>query len=294
MNISFPRFFLPLLGLFLVSCGAFATPEPLAVTVERIEFYSENINPYVKRVVDVYLPPGYAASDARYKVLYAQDGQDMGSIGLKAMLEKLYAENAIEPVVFVAIHASGERLSEYGTAGIPDYQFRGSRADLYTKMLLEELMPRINADYRTQTGPENTAVMGWSLGGLMAFDLGWNHPDVFGKIGVFSGSLWWHTDNTDLKSMLDSRVAHDMVRRDGKKDGLAFWFESGMLDETEDRDGDGVIDAVQDTRELIETLKSVGYTDADIVNVELPQGRHSPATWGSVLPDFLKWAFPLK
>ena len=92
--------------------------------------------------------------------------------------------------------------------------------------------------------------------------------------------------------MLDSRVAHTMVREGEKREGMRFWFESGFHDETDDRDGDGIIDAVQDTRELVAELRAKGYTDAEIAVVELPDGFHSQSTWASVLPDFLVWAFP--
>ena len=267
-----------------------STPLPPEVTVVRYEYYSQFFSQFMRRVVDIFLPPGYETSDARYKVLYAQDGQDMGDVRLKATLERLYAEDAIEPVIVVAIHAE-DRINQYGTAGKPDYAGRGGRADLYTRLLLEELIPYINQTYRTQTGPENTLVMGWSLGGLMAFDLAWNHPDVFGRVGVFSGSFWWHTDDTDLTAMLGSRIAHKMAREGGKREGLKFWFESGFKDEDADRDGDGIIDAVQDTRELIAELQTLGYTDADIRLLELENGYHGPGTWAEALPDFLLWAF---
>ncbi len=270
-----------------------STPKPPSVTVETYTFYSQILNKFTRRTVDIFLPPGYSESGVRYKVLYAQDGQDMKDVHLEPTLNALYAENAIQPMIVVAIHATGERLSEYGTAGIPDYQNRGMDAGLYTRMLLEEVMPYINQTYRTQTGPANTFVMGWSLGGLMAFDLAWNHPDVFGGVGVFSGSLWWHTDNTDLNSMLASRIAHKMVRDGEKRPGMRFWFESGFFDEKDDRDGDGVIDSVQDTRELVAELKEKGYTDSDLFLLEMPRGYHGPGTWGEALPEFLKWAFAL-
>jgi enterochelin esterase-like enzyme len=249
--------------------------------------------PDTPRIVDIYLPPGYDADGAeRYPVLYAQDGQDMPMVHLKSTLEALYAASAIRPIIVVAIHASGERVNEYGMAGIPDYQYRGFQADLYTRMVLEEIMPAVNDSYRTLTAPEHTAVMGWSLGGLTAFDLAWNHPDIFAQVGVFSGSFWWHTDDADLRTMLDTRVAHKMVREGEKREGMRFWFETGFKDEEDDRDKDGVIDAVQDTRELVAELKAKGYTDAEIELIELPNGFHSQSTWATVLPDFLKWAFP--
>jgi enterochelin esterase-like enzyme len=268
------------------------SPTPELVLVETLAIDSELLT-NAPRIVDVYLPPGYAADpERRYPVVYAQDGQDMDDVRLKATLEELYSQGALAPLIVIAIHATGERMSEYGTAGTPDYQYRGNHADLYTRMLFEEIMPRINENYRTLTGPENTSVMGWSLGGLMAFDLAWNHPEAFGQVGVFSGSFWWHTENEDLQTMLDSRVAHMMVREGEKRDGMRFWFETGFHDETDDRDGDGIIDAVQDTRELVAELRAKGYTDADIAVVELPDGFHSQSTWAEVLPDFLVWASP--
>ncbi len=277
------------------TCMPTATPIPPPVTVERYEFESAFLaDKYNRRKVDIFLPPGYAESEARYPVLYAQDGQDMGDVRLKSTLEQLYNEKAIQPLIVVAVHASDDRLKEYGTAGTPDYAGRGNEAGLYTAMLLKEIRPYIESTYRTQIGPANTAVMGWSLGGLMAFDLAWNHPDVFGQVGVFSGSLWWHTDDTDLQSVFGSRIAHDMVRNGEKRDGMRFWFESGLLDEKDDRDGDGVIDSVQDTRELVAELQAKGYTDADIRQLELPQGYHGPGTWANALPHFLVWAFPLR
>ncbi len=313
MDYRHQTLILTLIGLLLGACAPLAAPAPLPtetpvpaptpspspaptplpVTVVRYEFESAFLpNKYNRRIVDIFLPPGYDASDARYPVLYAQDGQDMGDVRLKATLERLYAENAIQPLIVVAVHASGERLREYGTSGMPDYAGRGDKADLYTAMLLQEIKPYIESTYRTRSGPQHTAVMGWSLGGLMAFDLAWNHPDVFGQVGVFSGSLWWHTDHANLQTILDSRIAHGMVRAGEKRPGMRFWFESGFQDEKDDRDGDGVIDSVQDTRELVAELRAKGYTDADIRLLELPQGYHGPGTWADALPDFLTWAFP--
>ena len=151
-----------------------------------------------QRQVTIFLPPDYDTSPHRhYKVLYANDGQDMPAVKMADTLATLYAQHEIEPIIVVAVHATRERLHEYGTAGIPNARGLGKRARKYSFLILDELMPTINRRYRTLTGPLNTAMMGFSLGGLMAFDLAWNHPDVFGAVGVFSGSLWWRTDDAD-------------------------------------------------------------------------------------------------
>ncbi len=68
-------------------------------------------------------------------------------------------------------------------------------------------------------------------------------------------------------------------------------FQAGTRDEVSDRDGDGVIDAIQDTLELIAELSAAGCEPEQITYVEVPGGRHDFETWARVLPVFLEWAF---
>ena len=64
--------------------------------------------------VRVYLPPGYDATQARYDVLYVNDGQDMEAVGLQATLERLYGEHAIRPLIVAAIDMPPDRMAGYG------------------------------------------------------------------------------------------------------------------------------------------------------------------------------------
>jgi enterochelin esterase-like enzyme len=246
-----------------------------------------------RRTVEVFLPYDYYTRSRAYKVLYANDGQDMAALRMRATLERLYGEGAIEGIIVVAAHTTADRLNEYGTAGIPNSDGLGARADEYTRFLVGDVMAYVNRRYRTLTGAENTAIMGWSLGGLSAFDIAWKHPDLFGTVGVFSGSFWWRTDSSSLEARQSSRIAHTRVREGKKREGLRLWFEAGTNDEADDRDGNGVIDAIQDTTELMDELRLKGYVDGeDMAYVEVEGGEHDQATWARVLPDFLGWAFP--
>jgi len=135
--------------------------------------------------------------------------------------------------------------------------------------------------------------MGASLGGLNALDLAWAHPDVFGTVGVFSGSLWWRGEDGDWRAAQRSRLAHRLVRETERAPKLRLWFEAGTADETDDRDGNGVIDAIQDTTELIDELAAKGFRrDVDVSYHEVAGGQHHEVTWAEALPEFLKWAFP--
>ena len=264
-----------------------------AIAIKSIErFRSKHL--HNSRPVTIYLPPDYERQpDRSYKVLYANDGQDMPVVKMAETLANLVAQGDIEPIIVVAIHATRDRLQEYGTAGIPNARGLGKKARKYSFFVLDELLPYVNRRYRTLTGPVNTAIMGFSLGGLMAFDLAWNHPNVFGAVGVFSGSLWWRTEEADTHARQESRVMHRRVRDTDSPGYLRMWFEAGTHDEKEDRDNNGVIDAIQDTTELMDELELKGFRRGlEMVYVQVEGGDHNQRTWGFILPHFLRWTFP--
>jgi enterochelin esterase-like enzyme len=244
------------------------------------------------RLIDVYLPRAYRTDTLRtYPVLYANDGQDMEAVDLAGALDSLQRAGHLAPLIVVAVHAT-ERVLDYGTAYIPNAQGLGARADRYGQFLLTEVMPLIEARYRTRPGPASTAIMGWSLGGLSAFDLAWRHPERFSAVGAFSGSFWWRTDDRDVAARQASRIMHRRIRETPGRPALRMWFETGLHDESSDRDGDGVIDAVQDTRELVAELERKGYRSArDVVHITV-DGGHDLPTWKRFLPVWLVWAFP--
>lgn len=274
-----------------ISAPALALSGREHVIVERLPPFESRLLGET-RTIDVFLPRDYrTATAASYPVLYANDGQDMQAVDLATTLDSLQRLGAIRPVLVVAVHATA-RMQDYGTAGVANAQGLGARAELYERFLLEELMPAIEHRYRVASGPAQTAIMGWSLGALSAFDLAWRHSDRVGAVGAFSGSFWWRTNDTDASARQSSRIMHQRVRMTRGRPPLRFWFETGLQDETEDRDGDGVIDAIQDTEELVLALTAHGYKRGpDLVHLTVT-GRHDLPTWKRMLPEFLLWAFP--
>ncbi len=263
------------------------------VVVERLPpFESRRLGE--NRTIDVFLPRGYARdSVTTYPVLYANDGQDMDSVDLAGALDSLQRTGAMAQIIVVAVHAT-DRLQDYGTAYVANAQGLGSRADRYGQFLLAELMTMIEARYRVARGPVNTAIMGWSLGGLSAFDLAWRHADRFGTVGVFSGAFWWRTDDTDPATKQASRIMHRRVRETPGHPLLRMWFETGREDESADRDRDGIIDAIQDTEELVVELEKKGYRRGPEMVHLIVEGKHDLPTWKRLLPEWLTWAFPVR
>ncbi|WP_241737976.1 alpha/beta hydrolase-fold protein [Hymenobacter polaris] len=239
----------------------------------------------------VVLPPGYSAQAAApYPVLYLNDGQDLARLHLPAVLNRLYRRGEVPPFVLVAVHAA-DRLQEYGVAARPDYLGRGSRAGRYADFMLRELLPYVQAHYHASAEPAEAVVAGMSLGGLSAFDLAWHHPEAFGRAGAFSGSFWWRGRALSDGYTDADRLMHQLVRARPAQPGQQFWLQTGTLDETSDRNHNGVIDAIDDTLDLLAELRGQGVPAAALRYVEVPGGHHHPSTWGAIMPDFLRWAF---
>ncbi len=260
------------------------------VMVDNHIIESEYLQREVK--VDCYLPDR-PVSPSEVSLLLINDGQDLVTMSFDSILNELYETNAIRPLFCVGIHCSTDRKNEYGTAKILDYKGRGAKAALYNRFVFEELLPFIRKSYNVISFREK-AFAGFSLGGLCALDIVWNHAIEFSKAGVFSGSLWWRDkdqDDADFDENTD-RIMHRQVREGEYAPWLSFFFEVGTLDEIADRNNNGVIDSIDDTMALIDELEDKGYDrDKDIRFVQLPDGKHDVPTWAEAFPDFLKWGW---
>lgn len=250
---------------------------------------------YLERIVkiDFYIPRNFNGSHA-LNLLLVNDGQDLVTMGFEGILEQFYASGELnEPLLCVGIHCSADRKMEYGIAGEPDYLGRGAKASFYTSFVFEELIPFIRKKLGIVSFKEK-AFAGFSLGGLMALDIVWSHAAEFSKVGVFSGSLWWRSvDQTDeIYDDYKHRIMHQQIRKGNYAPWLKFFFQCGNMDETKDRNNNGIIDSIDDTMDLINELKEKGYNpEKDIHYLELEDGLHNVPTWARAFPDFLKWGW---
>ena len=241
--------------------------------------------------VSILVPPGPLSLEP-LPVLYLNDGQDLERLHLPATLDALYASGALRPFVLVAPHAGEQRVQEYGTAGHPDFNGRGSRAAEYTAFVIQELLPFAQANYQASTDPALAVMAGFSLGGLSAVDMVWHHPEAFARAGTFSGSFWWRQRAVGAGYTPADRIMHGLVRARRAHPSHGFWLQSGTLDERNDRNENGVIDSIEDCLDLIEELTRSGLDPHRALRyVQVEGGHHHPATWGQAMPDFLRWAF---
>ena len=225
-------------------------------------------------------------------LLLLNDGQDVDQFRVAAIIDSLYRKQALKPLLIVGIHAA-DRMAEYGVAELPDYNNNGGKASKYAAFIENELYPyaRKKAGVRKF---KSVVIAGCSLGGLSAMDFAWDHADKIDKVGIFSGSFWWRDIDAADPSYSDekNRIMLNKIRSSRKRPKLQYWFFAGAKEETADRDQDGVIDVIDDTRDLIQVIQDKKLAgSSDIQYVEDPEGTHDYQTWSRHLAEFLLWAF---
>jgi CubicO group peptidase (beta-lactamase class C family) len=242
------------------------------------------------RDIWVYLPPGYEAEKPRrYPVLYLHDGQslfDEATAGgpewrVDETAQALIEARAVEPLIIVGVANGGEyRMDEY-TPTLDPQTGAGGRADLYGRMLVEELKPFIDGQYRTLTDAGNTGLGGASFGGLVSLYLGLKHPQTFGKLALLSPSVNW-----------DGKVILRQVQALGAKPGLRIWLDVGTAEGFNVEAAKAVL---VDARKLRDALVSKGWVlDTDLRYFEAKGAGHETRAWASRVDPMLRYLFPMK
>jgi len=262
--------------------------DPISATEK---FFSKHLNREV--VYRWAVPKNYLSSGISYPVLLMNDGQDFDKMRLKKILGASFVSKEAAPFIYIGIETNENRMQEYGLASSADFKGRGSRAKQYTLFVIKEFIPYLKEKFPVSTKAMDWVYCGMSLGGLSAFDIVYHHSHYFGRVGVFSGSFWWRNKAFIKNDMHDrSRMILDLVKNSQAPPHLKFWFQCGTEDEKADRNNNGIIDAIDDTQDLIMELRKKRYLyPGDISYVEVPGGKHDLPTWGKVFPEFIEWAF---
>lgn len=243
----------------------------------------------LKRIVkaDIY-SKGDIDATQQADLLLINDGQDLAVMDFESILQqKATTEHSL---LCVGIHAGEDRRQEYGVSGIPDHMGRGSKADAYAGFIIKELLPYVHQK-TGYTRFSKQYCCGFSLGGLMAFDMVMEYPHLFHGCGVFSGSFWWRSKALEDGYVEErDRIMHAKLRTKTMTMGQRFFLQTGQLDEKADRNKNGIIDSIDDTLGIIIELKKLGYEDKKNIHyLELPDGSHDVKTWARVMPLFLDW-----
>lgn len=165
---------------------------PIIVTIEE-EYEIPHLN--ATRKISALLPYNYHESEKHYPVLYLQDGQNLfnphapfGDWAIDQSMEVLAQEGYGDVIIIAIDHGERERINEYFPYHHPKYgQGRGRH---YIQFMKEKLIPYVNNKYRTISHFSQTGIGGSSMGGLISLYAGLKEPNLFGKMMIFSPSLW--------------------------------------------------------------------------------------------------------
>ena len=164
----------------------------------REHIYYSEVNKAMRRCF-VYTPPGYDKNTKkRYPVLYLQHGGGENETGWSSqgranlIMDNLIAEGKAKSFIIVMDNGtwtmSGPRRSEGGTWPPKGW------ADGFMNTLLKDIIPMIDASYRTLANQKNRAMAGLSMGGMQTRVITLANPDVFSQVGMFSGGSFSEED----------------------------------------------------------------------------------------------------
>jgi enterochelin esterase-like enzyme len=207
----------------------------------RIHPYFSKIQSAARRSF-IYLPPGYDTSNQRYPVLYLQHGAGEDETGwsnqgrVNFILDNLIAAGKAKPMIIVMENGGGSALFSRPRAAAtsgPATAPAGGRGgppgfgnNQFEQILLNEVIPMIDANYRTLADRDHRAMAGLSMGGGQTLSIGLAHLDTFSAFGVFSGS----------RGVQDIKTAFNGVFADAdafNKKVHAFYISVGTTENTQ-------------------------------------------------------------
>lgn len=233
------------------------------------------------RDVIVWLPPDYDRSDHRYPVLYMHDGQNIidpktSAFGVDWEIDEtciqLIAEKIIPPLIVVGIYNTKERAREY----VP-----GTKGSAYMKFIVEVLKPFIDLNYRTNPCRDHTFIGGSSAGGLCAFMLAWEYPEIFSKALCMSPAVKY----ANKQGTIDVDYVETVKKSEHPEKPLFFYMDVGS-DNIEKLIKPGI-------EEMLVVLQEKRYkVNKDFVFIYDKNGKHFEADWARRFPKAIKLFFP--
>lgn len=291
------------LGALLLAACATAQPAQEALLVERGPFSVEGLP---DQRLTIWLPPGYNSAARRYPVLYMHDGHNLFDPAVSnfnkiwaaddAMLEAV-ANGTVEPYIIVGIWAPGaDRYRQYLPAfaaeeaegaleqSIADYAAGEVVSARYLEWMADELRAEIDAEYRTLTGPHNTAIAGSSMGGINSCWAIAERPDVYGRAACVS-SHWPLADPAlppaeggQARALWSAYFAANL----GPPEGRRVWMDHGTA--TLDQyyaPYQASVDA---------SFRAAGWLEGEDFRSESYEGaEHEENAWAARLPEIFMW-----
>jgi len=188
------------------------------------------------------------------------DGRQWADLDVAGLLAELTSAGRIPPMVAVLVESvRGRRRRETLT-----------QPTVFLPFLTDELLPFVRREILIDPAPEQTVLIGQSLGGLAATYAAWSRPDLFGAVIGQSSSFWWQ----DEEGGLSGEAVVDAISS-GPPAPIRFYLEAGSAER----------DLLTGNRRLAAVLSDQGYRS----NYGEYQGGHDYACWYPNLTSALTW-----
>jgi predicted alpha/beta superfamily hydrolase len=228
------------------------------------------------RRVHVLLPHDYAQTDKRYPVLYLHDGQNLfgggvgyGSWEVDQKMALLAARHHHEVILVSIDHAEDERIREFTFERTRAGKGRGQ---YYLDFIRHTLKPLVDSQFRTLTDAAHTGIGGSSLGGLISIYAGLLHPNVFGRLLIFSPALW-----------ISPKIYFDAIRFQAPVPMKIYAYGGGQ-------ESSYMVPNMQRFKDALLKQNYGGHP----IDVQLsidPGGTHQEDHWSREFPNAVEWLF---
>lgn len=228
------------------------------------------------RKVWALLPHDYNTSEETYPVLYLQDAQNLfnenAPFGNWQIDKKLavMSDYGIGKIIIIAVeHAEKERILEYNFGKTLLGQGEGKK---YIRFVTDTLKPFVDKNFRTKPERAYTGIGGSSMGGLVSIFSGLIYPEVYGKLMIFSPSLW-----------VIPKIKFSFLDFFEPMNTKVYLYAGGDESET-------MIRHVKKFKKRLMKRESI----RDRMKVKLSinmEGKHSETYWSDEFPKAIEWLF---
>jgi enterochelin esterase family protein len=217
-----------------------------------------------RRPLRVYTPPGYDKDPAaRFPVLYLFHGSgDNEATWTSFGHAHLIADNLLaqgKAKAMIVVMTDGH--------AVVGPEARGKNVEMFGKDLLEDVMPFVEANYRTKADRESRAIVGLSMGGGQSLTVGLNHLELFAWVGGFSSAIN-NPEGTVATALADPAATNAKLR--------LLWIACGK--------DDGLVKNAQGLSDVLKA-KEIRH------DLKITEGNHSWPVWRKYLGEFLPLLF---
>ena len=227
------------------------------------------------RKIWALLPHDYDNSSESYPVMYLQDAQNLfnesAEFGNWEIDKKLavMSEYKIGKIIVIAIeHAEDDRIMEYNVGKTVLGKGQGKK---YIRFVTETLKPFVDSNFRTKKEREFTGIGGSSMGGLVSIFSGLKNPEVYGKLMIFSPSLWV-VPELKIKA-----------KKENTPDVKIYLYAGGEESKN----------LLAEVKKFQQDLFSNEFiTDSSQINLSINRkGKHTETYWSDEFPKAIEWLF---